>query len=69
MAIHDLPGQMSFMEQLPGSPQRLPVERDSLETGTVDDPQEQWFFQFHEHLLLTVQAIHRLRQAFLGKML
>ena len=47
----------------------MPVERDSSETGLEADPSEQWFFQFHEHLLLTVQAIHRLRQAFLEKML
>jgi hypothetical protein len=34
-----------------------------------DDTQEQWLFQFHEHMLLTVQAINRLRQAVSEKML
>jgi hypothetical protein len=33
-----------------------------------DDPEEQWFFQFHEHLLLTVQAIYRLRVALASRM-
>ena len=47
----------------------LPVERDSYETGPDDDPAEQWFFQYHENLLLTVQAVYRLHQALLGKML
>ena len=33
------------------------------------DEDEQWFFQFHEHLQLTVQAIHRLHQALSARML
>ena len=33
------------------------------------DPEEQWLFQFHEHMLLTVQAIHRLHQALSERML
>jgi hypothetical protein len=33
------------------------------------DPEEQWLFQYHEHLLLTVQAIHRLHQAISERML
>lgn len=28
---------------------------------------EQWFFQFQQHLALTVQAIHRLNLAFQGR--
>jgi hypothetical protein len=62
MAIEQLPGQMSlWSDQQPKAvlPNAPPDE----------DPSEQWFFQYHEHLLLTVQAVHRLRQAFLGKML
>jgi hypothetical protein len=27
------------------------------------DEDEQWFFQFHENLLLTVQAVNRLHEA------
>lgn len=34
-----------------------------------DDTQEQWLFQFHEHMLLTVQAVYRLRQALAERML
>jgi hypothetical protein len=43
----------------------------ALPSSTVSDqdPEEQWLFQFHEHMLLTVQAIHRLREALSGKML
>lgn len=33
-----------------------------------DDPSEQWFFQFQEHLLLTVQAVQRLQLAFRARM-
>jgi hypothetical protein len=59
MAIEELPGQMSLWSDQQPKPLSPPDE----------DPSEQWFFQYHEHLLLTVQAVHRLRQAFLGKML
>jgi hypothetical protein len=33
-----------------------------------DDPSEQWFFLFHEHLLLTVQAVQHLHAAVLVKL-
>lgn len=32
------------------------------------DVDEQWFFQFQEHLLLTVQAIQRLHSALHARM-
>jgi hypothetical protein len=38
-------------------------------TKSDQDPEEQWLFQFHEHMLLTVQAIHRLHQAMSERML
>ena len=41
----------------------------AISHGSDQDPEEQWLFQFHEHMLLTVQAIHRLHQAISEKML
>jgi hypothetical protein len=45
-------------------PTALPSSKESDQ-----DPEEQWLFQFHEHMLLTVQAIHRLHQAISERML
>ena len=61
--VPDFHGQMSSLwsEQRPTG---LPTTQRSDE-----DPEEQWLFQFHEHLLLTVQAIHRLQQAISERML
>jgi hypothetical protein len=61
MAIGDPPTQ-DFQDQ-------LPLWSDQQQRSTSDENvDEQWFFQFHEHLLLTVQAIYRLRQALAEKM-
>jgi hypothetical protein len=49
-------------------PSRLAQDEDSFDTGSDQDPSEQWFFQFQHHLLLTVQAINRVRQALVDKM-
>jgi hypothetical protein len=38
-------------------------------TRSNQDPEEQWLLLFHEHMLLTVQAIHRLHQAMSNRML
>lgn len=48
---------------------QLPLWSDQQPLSVSDrDEDEQWFFQFHEHLLLTVQAVYRLRQALSEKM-
>jgi hypothetical protein len=66
MAI-DPPGMTGDPQQLSWLPQPL-LPAGHEEDPSEQDPSDQWFFQFHEHLLLTVQAVNRLREALAAKM-
>lgn len=51
---------MTFVDVASNRQEKTPVGEEG--------PSDQWFFQFQENLLLTVQSIHRLREAFAGRM-
>jgi hypothetical protein len=64
MAFGDPPPNIPRWPQPSAWSDQLP-----LPLGDSDNTEEQWLFQFHEHLLLTVQAIHRLHGALAKRML
>jgi hypothetical protein len=51
---------MTFVDELGKRQVKTPVGEEG--------PSDQWFFQFQENLLLTVQSIHRLREAMASRM-